>query len=153
MVDAESVYTILKEIFLVLDEGDQYLFGRYDLSVMRFYALYHLEYHPGISLSELSDLLLCDKSNVTRMVKTLEERGYVERQPHETDRRTSRLYLTPAGARIQAEVAVAHRAFNKIRFQAALAAVEECDLYPRLLELRRSLTAEFTRIRQAVPTG
>jgi DNA-binding MarR family transcriptional regulator len=148
MADVESVYTILKEIFLVLDEGDQYLFGRYGLSVMRYYALFHLENHPGSSLSELSALLLCDKSNVTRIIKTLEKDGYVERTPHETDRRSSRLYLTPSGSRIQQEVERVHHQFNQLRFQSALPLVEQCELYPQLLALRNALAAGFSRVRE-----
>jgi MarR family transcriptional regulator, organic hydroperoxide resistance regulator len=113
--DKEKLYTLLKEAFLLLDFGDRQLFTRYDLTISRYYALYHIDEAPGLSISQLSDSMFCDKSNATRVVKGLEKDGLVIREPHETDGRTLRLFLTPAGKEILATAAVAHQTYNQAR--------------------------------------
>lgn len=136
IVDLERLYAELKELFLVLDEGDQFLFGQYGLSVTRFYALDHIKTTPGLTLRDLTDRLLCDKSNVTRLVKTLETNGYIERRAHETDGRSVRLHITPAGEKTHAEVAHAHETFNKHRFNGS---APDADLLPTLTDLKTTL--------------
>jgi DNA-binding MarR family transcriptional regulator len=117
MADPETLYNLLKELFFILDDGDRQLFGRYNLTVPRVYALLHLGEQPGMSLSQLSDLMLCDKSNITRIIKGMEADGLVSRQPHETDGRTLRLHLTGTGATVRGEVLAAHAAYNQLRFE------------------------------------
>lgn len=41
--------------------------------------------------------MFCDKSNITRLVRALEDEGIVCRRPHESDGRALRLYLTDQG--------------------------------------------------------
>ena len=111
----EQLYNLIKETFILLDDGDRRLFNAYNLTPPRFYVLFHLSEEPGISSSDLSQKLLCDKSNVTRIVKGLESAGYLERQPHETDGRTLRLYLTPHGENVYTKVRSAHQTYNAAR--------------------------------------
>ncbi len=111
----EQLYNLLKETFLLLDDGDRRLFAQYNLSAPRYYALVHILEEPGISSSGLSERLICDKSNVTRIVRGLEKQGYIYRRPHETDGRTKRLYLTEKGQTICREIQQSHRAYNDAR--------------------------------------
>lgn len=154
MGSAERLYLLLKELFLILDEGDQYLFALYNLSVTRYYTLFHLNSNPGASLSDLSRLMLCDKSNVTRIAKLLERDGLVYREGHETDRRSSRLFLTPVGAETESKVRLAHAHFNELRFQTSLALTNQTDsLVPLLEQLKTSLKRELANLRTtATPT-
>lgn len=100
----------------MLDDGDRRLLSQFSLTTARFYALQHLGNQPGMSLSALSGLMLCDKSNATRIIKAMEVDGLVMRQPHETDRRTVRLYLTPKGDRLRVKTLANHRELNEQRF-------------------------------------
>lgn len=111
----ERLYDLLKEAFILLDAGDRCVFDRFGLTVPRYYALHHIAVEPGISISQLSQRMLCDKSNVTRIVKGLESEGYVCRRAHETDGRTLRLYLTEMGTAVRNEVSLAHRQYNEER--------------------------------------
>jgi DNA-binding MarR family transcriptional regulator len=113
--DKEKLYTLLKEAFLLLDFGDRQLFARYDLTISRYYALYHIDEAPGLSISQLSNSMFCDKSNATRVVKGLEKDGLVMREPHETDGRTLRLFLTPTGKEVLTTASAAHQAYNQAR--------------------------------------
>jgi DNA-binding MarR family transcriptional regulator len=51
----------------------------------------------GISMSELSRMLLVSNGNATTVVDRLEQDGFVRRTPSETDRRTIFVGLTPEG--------------------------------------------------------
>ena len=115
MCNQEKLYNLLKEAFLLLDFGDRQLFTRYNLTAPRFYALFHITQEPGISLTQLSNRMFCDKSNATRIVKGLEAEGYVNREPHETDGRSLRLFLTPDGTAVCQKVIAAHQKFNQTR--------------------------------------
>lgn len=113
--DKEKLYNLLKEAFLLLDFGDRQLFARYDLTISRYYALYHIDEALGLSISQLSDRMFCDKSNATRVVKGLEKDGLVIREPHETDGRTLRLFLTTAGKQLLTTASTAHTEYNQSR--------------------------------------
>ena len=115
MSERERIYNLLKETFLLLDDGDRRFFSQFGLTVSRFYALFHLREEPGMSVKNLSSRMLCDKSNATRIVKGLEELGFVTRQPHETEGRSCRIYLTEPGDVICQEVATAHKTYNDSR--------------------------------------
>jgi DNA-binding MarR family transcriptional regulator len=53
-------------------------------------------------MSDLANALFCDNSNVTGIVDRLEDRGLVERQPAEHDRRVKMLSITPRGIEVRA---------------------------------------------------
>jgi len=51
-------------------------------------------HHPGISQEALAKAIFVNKSNVTRQLNLLEERGFVERRPSDSDRRQFEIYPT-----------------------------------------------------------
>jgi DNA-binding MarR family transcriptional regulator len=53
------------------------------------------------AMGELAESWGCDASNVTWMVDRLEERGFVERRAHASDRRVKTVVLTPAGQKMK----------------------------------------------------
>ncbi|MBX3055682.1 MAG: MarR family transcriptional regulator [Anaerolineae bacterium] len=144
MNEMEHLYNLLKETFIVIDDGDRRLFHRFGLTPPRFYVLLHVSEEPGISSSDLSQKLLCDKSNVTRIVKGLEATGYLERRPHESDGRAQRLYLTPQGATICNEVHSAHTAYNIARLNSVDTAVQN-TLIENLNRLHHLLQEELAQ--------
>ena len=108
MIGREHLYDLIKESFLLLDFGDRALFERYGLSVSRYYVLHHIAGNPGLSPSRLSQLMFCDKSNITRLLQGLEADGYVTRHAHERDARVQRLFLTDPGQELHGQVCAAH---------------------------------------------
>ena len=56
------------------------------------------------AMSEIASYLHCDNSNVTGIVDGLEEKGLVERQPAEHDRRVKLIALTREGRRLRARL-------------------------------------------------
>lgn len=111
-----SLYTTLKEIYFSLDHGDRRLLDSFSLSVPRFYLLKHIDENPGISLTQLSTLMLTDKSNITRLIKSVEAKDLVSKQPNATDGRALSLYLTESGKSLLEEASAAHFEYTRDRF-------------------------------------
>jgi len=81
------------------------LFARWELSPSQFNLLNLLYPGPaGASQVELSRSLIMHRSNVTGLVDRLQARGLVERRERLDDRRSYRVVLTPAGARLVREI-------------------------------------------------
>jgi len=116
MEDEVSLYTTLKEIYFSIDNGDRQLLEGYKLSVPRYYLLRHIAENPGITLTQLSSLMLTDKSNITRLIKSVETEGLVCKQKHQTDGRAISLFLTDYGQQLSREAADAHDSFTSQRF-------------------------------------
>ena len=73
-----------------------------DLSPPQFKALLSLEEGCSQSMRALGEEWRCDASWVTGIVDGLEDRGYVQRQPHATDRRVKVVVLTSLGEKAKA---------------------------------------------------
>lgn len=56
--------------------------------------LLRVSHKPGISQDQLAGELYKDKSVVARHLATLQQAGYIRREPSPTDRRVQQLYLT-----------------------------------------------------------
>lgn len=108
----------LSQSFIELDEGERQLMKRFGLTLTQYWALVHLKDEDGRSLSELANLLFCDKSNMTSVVDKLEESGLAERRPGKAgDRRYIRVVLTPQGHKLRAATMQAQAHFLKMRFR------------------------------------
>ena len=77
-------------------EGDAILakqkFGRAHHRVIYFVGQY-----PGITVSDLLEILSITKQSLARVLRQLVEEGYIEQQPGKTDRRQRLLSLTKKG--------------------------------------------------------
>jgi DNA-binding MarR family transcriptional regulator len=93
-------------------------------------------------MSQLSDNMLCDPSNITRVAAILERKGLITRQRNEQDRRAVDLKLTPAGERLYREAVQAHEAYTRRRM-AVLTAVEQETLTALLDKLIAGLRREL----------
>lgn len=61
-------------------------------------ALYHQE---GVSQQDLCDFYNFDKAAAVRAIKTLEEKGFINRKKDPEDRRQYRIYLTEKGKKFK----------------------------------------------------
>lgn len=84
--------------------GHQTTLPRFDVMA----ALYRRR--DGVTMSELSRMLLVSNGNATTVVDRLEADGLVARRPSETDRRTVYVALTPEGLRTFEILAEGHEA-------------------------------------------
>jgi MarR family transcriptional regulator, organic hydroperoxide resistance regulator len=75
-----------------------------ELSPVQCHVLHLIEPGRPLPMRRLADTLRCDASNVTGLVDRLESRGLIRREASATDRRVKVLQLTPAGARLRAQL-------------------------------------------------
>src|SRR5260370_30515532 len=94
----QEVAQLISKVFIHLDDCDRQLMKKFGLTVTQYWALVHVHDNQGRPLSELDNLLICDKSNVTSVVDKLEETGLAERKRGKAgDRRYTRVVLTEEG--------------------------------------------------------
>lgn len=85
--------TALAVIEVFMQEMAQYDFRPVDFSVASTIA-----HNPGITSRQLCAVLGVLPPNLVGLIKQLEQRGLIERQPHATDRRATGLHATREGA-------------------------------------------------------
>jgi MarR family transcriptional regulator, transcriptional regulator for hemolysin len=90
---------------------------------------------PGLSQSEVADLLEIEKASAGRLIDRMEAKGWLKRVADGSDRRVNRLHLTPAADRLHAAV-----------WPLAEATVDEA-LGDLSVEERRRLTRLMTRVK------
>ncbi|HET7090814.1 MAG TPA: MarR family transcriptional regulator [Anaerolineae bacterium] len=66
--------------------------------------LFHLWNEEGLTQSQLVDQLCVEPPTVTKTLQRLEQAGLVERRQDAEDARVSRVYLTPKGRALKAQV-------------------------------------------------
>jgi DNA-binding MarR family transcriptional regulator len=91
-----ETYRLINEVFLLGDDIDRQLFSRFALTVRQYHLLNWLDKRGQASLTELANLLLCDKSNVTGIVRRLKAACLIEELP-KSDRRFTTVRLTESG--------------------------------------------------------
>lgn len=62
-----------------------------------FVFLFNIFFHEPLSQRELADLLIVSEAYVTKMIKKLEKKKYVERKIDEKNKSIKNLYLTQKG--------------------------------------------------------
>ena len=103
-------------------------------------VLTRLHRHPGVSQSELADLMEVERASAGRMIDRLEANGWVERRAQNGDRRVKRVYLTPEAERVHRRIwRVAEATVDEAL--ADLSAREGAQLMKLLTRVKRSLVA------------
>jgi DNA-binding MarR family transcriptional regulator len=114
-------------------------------------ALIELLTARGIAQGQLATLLGLEKSTVSRLAAGLERKGWLRRGRDEENQRFMRLYLTPEGREIAAQVWQAWQS-RQARILAGLSAEERAGLATGLRGLVRGLAAEGL-LEDAAATG
>jgi MarR family transcriptional regulator, organic hydroperoxide resistance regulator len=91
-------YKIIKdEVFIKRKLLSAFLEKGYDITFEQWTVLNVLYTEPGLIQSEIAMRTYKDKTNVTRILDVLSKNGYVVRENHGKDRRSSCIFLTDAG--------------------------------------------------------
>jgi DNA-binding MarR family transcriptional regulator len=89
----------------------EFLRLKHDTTLPRFDVLAALyRRRDGVTMSDLSRMLLVSNGNATAVVDRLEGDGFVRRTPSEVDRRTVHVALTPEGLQAFEAMAEGHEA-------------------------------------------
>lgn len=74
------------------------------LTRAQWMAVTRLHRRPGLSQSEVADLLEIEKATACRLLDRLEAKKWIERRPDEKDRRIKRIYLTNRANEVHASI-------------------------------------------------
>src|SRR6476660_2175527 len=103
-------------------------------------ALTRLHRYPGVSQSELADLMEVERASAGRMIDRMEANGWVERRAQNGDRRVKRVYLTAEAERVHRRIwRVAEETVEEAL--ADLSAREATQLRALLTRVKRNLVA------------
>jgi len=96
-----TIYHLFHEIYVLLDDGDRRALSEAGLTPTQYNLLSRLQENvvEGHTVTELAELLLCTRSNITRLVQRLKAQGLVEIGGDVKDQRLVRVALTPEGLR------------------------------------------------------
>ena len=95
--DTSDLYEALTDLVRVYQFRDRNLICCHDISVTQCYALDALVRGGTTTLGSLASLLMLDKSTTSRVVETLERKGYVKRVTHPSDARALQLSASARG--------------------------------------------------------
>jgi DNA-binding MarR family transcriptional regulator len=113
----------------------------FSITLPRFDLLAQLDRAPdGLTMGELSDRLMVSNGNITGLVDRLVTEGLIARAPSPSDRRRSRVKLTPAGKRAFDAMTPVHERWVD-DLLAGLSRTEMADLLALLAKLKRSVQA------------
>lgn len=143
MSDVEqATYRLLIETYLMLDDGDRRVLRTFDLTNRQYQALLLLPPGQRRYLTEMSNLLLCDKSNITGLVERMVRDGLISRVRSEEDRRYLEIHATDEGIRLRNEAQTAHGRSIEARFE-SLTDAEQETLHRLLRKLAKGLREQL----------
>lgn len=122
-----------------------------DCTMPRFDLLANLEREDGQTLARLSRSMLVTAGNLTGLVDRAERDGVVERRADPTDRRLSRVYLTPKGRELIKSLMPLHSAHIS-QLLDGLDSSDRRELRRLLGKLRDSLTGKGDGARRGAGT-
>jgi DNA-binding MarR family transcriptional regulator len=76
----------------------------FDITPEQWAVLLGLQEQEGFNQSQLGEKTSKDRHNITRILKQLDKRGYIEKRHIENDKRAFHIYLAPAGRSILKEL-------------------------------------------------
>lgn len=121
---AEPMFDLIELLFFAyrdfVGDADRVL-ARYDFGRAHHRILHFVNRQPGLTITELLDILAITKQSLNRVLKELVEEGFVASRPGESDRRQRHLFPTARGAELAQELAHLQSA----RFARALADLPE----------------------------
>src|SRR5689334_18527014 len=115
----------------------------FDLTFPRYEALMLLYYSRAgaLPLGKMGDRLQVHRTSVTNIIDGLERSGYVTREPHERDRRTTLAAITDRGREVAAK---ATPVLNGLKFGTAPLEAADLDAITAVLERLRADADGFT---------
>ena len=69
---------------------------KYDITTSIGFVLLNI-HEDGTPATKIAPLLGLESRSLTRMLKTMEEKGFIHRQPDASDKRLVRIFLTDKG--------------------------------------------------------
>jgi MarR family 2-MHQ and catechol resistance regulon transcriptional repressor len=133
---ARDLHNAVSELVRVYQFRDRKCIYYYDVSVTQCYAISALLGLGPVSLNALAADLYLDKSTASRVVDSLQRKGYVRRVVDSQDGRALRLEVTPQGRAL-------HRQINRDLIEEMRSLIENLD--PTVRTATSALVARLAR--------
>ena len=88
---------VVDRLDLKLNNYYQKVLEPFNITTDQWEILVVLWNHEGLTQKELAKQLIKDQTNIARMLVKLEKKDFIHREPHETDGRALRVFLTQKG--------------------------------------------------------
>lgn len=95
-----QIHQQFQQIYVLLDDGDRRVLRTVGLTPTQYRLLQQLapQTAKALTITQLSQVLLCTRGNITRLVRRMEQQGLVHCGADERDQRLVKVSLTPTGA-------------------------------------------------------
>lgn len=108
----ESIDYNIKAVWHAISRMYNHYGGPYDISASTGFVLLNIDRKEGTPATKIAPLLGLETRSLTRLLKSLEEKGFIERKPDPDDRRSVRICLTELGKEKKAISKKLVKAFN-----------------------------------------
>lgn len=115
----------------------------YDISSSEYPILIILNEKEGFAQDEIARKLNLDKSGITRTMKSLLDKGFIERKKDRDDLRCNRIYLTEKGKQSWEPIQNAIQTWNEITEKGL--SKEEIELFLRVLSKMECNMVEYLK--------
>jgi MarR family 2-MHQ and catechol resistance regulon transcriptional repressor len=141
------IYHQLQQIYVLLDDGDRRCLRAVGLTPTQYNLLLKLGIQPdeGLTITELSQALLCTRGNITRLVRRLAQQDLVQCTGDSRDQRLVRVSLTALGADRLDQARVAHTSSVHRRL-GALDHASQVTLRSLMQQVATLLTTDLERL-------
>jgi DNA-binding MarR family transcriptional regulator len=133
-----SPYRLVHDVYVLLEYGDKLILDSYSLTSTQFRVLNLLDTIRGQRLTQLSERVLRSKSQLTRIVDSLEDKGLIRRVEDRGDRRAQLIVLSETGKAINDRAKQEHATSLAARF-GSLDPQERSALVALLEKLKHSM--------------
>ena len=104
---ADNLGDLMIVSYIVLGNNavtNRFIERTYQMPVHAWSSLYAIGKFPGIRAKEIKMIFPRPQNTISRAISLLESRGYVRQEPSSADGREKRVFATPAGLEILAEM-------------------------------------------------
>ena len=88
---------LIRATYLNVEKDWQNVAGKVGLGYAQQHSLWILHVHDGLTLTELGNIAMWNKSTTSVLISNLEKKNLVEKRPSDEGTREIRIYLTPQG--------------------------------------------------------
>lgn len=134
----EHVGVIIHTIDLEITNYLKHRLGRYQLAPEQHLVMALLLKQEGLTQIEIADQLRKDKSGLTRMLASLEKKGFIKRQGCPNDRRCTKVYLTEEGRALSGYIDIVTETTREL-LERGFTKEEQEELVRLLMKLRENV--------------
>lgn len=103
--DVEKSYTVfIRDVHLAITGYIKQQLAPFNLAPEQTFVMLLLWQKDGLTQNEIGERLGKDKTNITRMISNLENKGFIRKITCTDDRRRFKIYLTAEGTRLEQDV-------------------------------------------------